>query len=110
VKMRVEVAIAWPERQCLLALELPEGADVSAAIAQAAVSGIPELAHFEKHMLEHHVGIFSRLCPLDQPLQEGDRVEIYRPLQIDPKVQRRARAQIQGKSHKSLKVPTRKNP
>jgi putative ubiquitin-RnfH superfamily antitoxin RatB of RatAB toxin-antitoxin module len=37
------------------------------------------------------VGIWGRRCSLDQRLAEGDRVEIYRPLTIDPKEARRLR-------------------
>ena len=38
------------------------------------------------------VGVFGRLCKLDQVLKTGDRVEIYRPLLVDPKEMRRTRA------------------
>jgi len=37
-------------------------------------------------------GIFGKRARLDQPLAEGDRVEIYRPLAMDPKEARRRRA------------------
>jgi putative ubiquitin-RnfH superfamily antitoxin RatB of RatAB toxin-antitoxin module len=39
------------------------------------------------------VGIWGRTVALDAPLAEGDRVEIYRPLRMDPKEARRRRAQ-----------------
>lgn len=38
------------------------------------------------------VGVFGRLCALDARLTDGDRVELYRPLLIDPKLARRRRA------------------
>jgi putative ubiquitin-RnfH superfamily antitoxin RatB of RatAB toxin-antitoxin module len=38
------------------------------------------------------VGIFGKAVKADQPLQAGDRVEIYRPLQVDPKEVRKRRA------------------
>ena len=41
------------------------------------------------------VGIWSRVCALDTPLKHGDRVEIYRPLQVDPKEARRRRQRLQ---------------
>lgn len=41
------------------------------------------------------VGIFHRRCALDTPVRDGNRVEIYRPLQIDPKEARRLRAAAQ---------------
>ena len=41
---------------------------------------------------ENKVGIYSKLCELDTVLEDGDRVEIYRPLKADPKEARRSRA------------------
>jgi putative ubiquitin-RnfH superfamily antitoxin RatB of RatAB toxin-antitoxin module len=38
------------------------------------------------------VGIFGKLCDLNQLLKAGDRVEIYRALHNDPKEARRQRA------------------
>ena len=38
-----------------------------------------------------HAGIWSRVKPHDTPLRDGDRVEIYRPLTVDPKEARRQR-------------------
>lgn len=43
------------------------------------------------------VGIWGRVRPLDTPLRERDRVEIYRPLQVDPKEARRLRYRKQGR-------------
>ena len=42
-------------------------------------------------------GIWGRRCAMDQRLSNGDRVEIYRPLQIDPKEGRRRRAPLRRK-------------
>ena len=42
------------------------------------------------------LGIWGRKCGLDQPLRDLDRIEIYRPLQVDPKVARRERFARQG--------------
>jgi putative ubiquitin-RnfH superfamily antitoxin RatB of RatAB toxin-antitoxin module len=42
------------------------------------------------------VGVWGRKARLDHVLREGDRVEIYRPLQIDPKLARRERFRKQG--------------
>jgi putative ubiquitin-RnfH superfamily antitoxin RatB of RatAB toxin-antitoxin module len=67
-------------------LELPEGSTVALALA---ASGL-----LEKHGLkaeEAAVGIWCRNETLDTVLRERDRVEIYRPLQCDPKEARRLR-------------------
>lgn len=85
--IRVEVIYATAERQPLLQFELPTGATVADALAYARSLGLPELA------LEGNIGIFARACALSDVLRDGDRVEIYRPLIADPKLQRRERAQ-----------------
>lgn len=87
--MRIEVCYASPVEQCLLSVEVAENTTVSDAIQ---ASGI--LTRFPELILEQLVvGIFSKKCALDTVLKEGDRVEIYRPLTIDPKVARRLRAE-----------------
>ena len=87
----VEVANATPAEQWLLSVTLPAGATVEQAIV---ASGILERCT-EIDLETQPVGIFSQLAVLDTPLNPGDRVEIYRPLQIDPKAQRKERAQRQ---------------
>lgn len=86
--MCIEVAYATPEQQVIVALELPEGATVETAINTSDL-----LARFpEIDLSATAVGIFGKLCELNQPLKAGDRVEIYRPLHNDPKEARRQRA------------------
>lgn len=41
-------------------------------------------------------GVWGRVMPLDTVLRDGDRVELYRPLVVDPKVARRERFARQG--------------
>jgi putative ubiquitin-RnfH superfamily antitoxin RatB of RatAB toxin-antitoxin module len=73
----------------MVELEIPVGTTVGAAIQQSAVlERYPEI-NFDKG---YGLGIYSRKVALTQILQEGDRVEIYRPLQVDPKEARRLRA------------------
>lgn len=84
----IEVVHARPEKQVLLALEVPVGTTVREAIE---LSGIR--AEFEGLEIdEQRLGIFARRVPPDQKLRDGDRVEIYRPLIVDPKETRRRRA------------------
>ena len=86
--IRVEVVYALPDQQVLVALELEPGACVRHAILG---SGI--LQRFPEVDLERtSVGIFGKVTGLDTPLADGDRVEIYRPLAVDPKDARRVRA------------------
>ncbi|OSN06963.1 RnfH family protein [Lonsdalea iberica] len=88
-EMRVEVVYALPERQFLRTLGLNEGSTVEQAIK---ASGLLTLRP-EIDLNINKIGIFSRPVKLDQKLQEGDRVEIYRPLTADPKELRRQRAE-----------------
>ncbi|OSN05805.1 RnfH family protein [Lonsdalea britannica] len=88
-EMRVAVVYALPERQFLRALKLEEGSTVEQAIK---ASGLLTLRP-EIDLTSNKVGIFSRIAKLDEALQEGDRVEIYRPITADPKELRRQRAE-----------------
>jgi putative ubiquitin-RnfH superfamily antitoxin RatB of RatAB toxin-antitoxin module len=84
----VEVVYARERQQALLAVRGPEGLTVGDAIER---SGI--LARFpEIDLASNKVGIFGKVTKLDQPLQSGDRVEIYPPLIADPKEARKQRA------------------
>jgi len=90
----VEVVLAMPGRQELVALEVSEGATLEDAIA---ASGLPEM--FDDFEVDPSmVGVFSEKASLDQVLRDGDRVEIYRPLIADPKEVRRQRARLQAKT------------
>ncbi len=89
--IRVEVAYARPDQQRLVELELPPGTTAGEALEHANLAAeFPELATGEPD-----IGIFSRPVTPDTVLSPGDRVEVYRPLQVDPKAQRRDRARRQ---------------
>lgn len=88
MKLRVQVAIAWPERQDVVEVELPDGARVADALTAARLAErFPGLEPARMAL-----GIWSRPCGLDTPLRDADRVEVYRPLQADAKALRRERA------------------
>ncbi|HEY3596990.1 MAG TPA: RnfH family protein [Paraburkholderia sp.] len=87
--MPIEVCYALPDRQTLIAIELPEGATVRQAIE---ASGILQ-RHPDIDLMKQKVGVFGKLKPLDAVLTEHDRVEIYRPLIFDPKVARQRRVE-----------------
>lgn len=89
----VEVVYALAERQLLLAITIPAGATAGEAIDQ---SGIAQQFP-EQDLSNCQLGIWGRLVDSDQLLEEGDRVEIYRPLSIDPREARR-RLAAEGKS------------
>jgi putative ubiquitin-RnfH superfamily antitoxin RatB of RatAB toxin-antitoxin module len=86
--INVEVAYALPQKQLILPVNVDLGTTVGGAIVQ---SGI--MMEFPDLDLENSaVGIFGKLTKMETVLQEGDRVEIYRPLIADPKEVRRKRA------------------
>ena len=86
--IRVEVVYALPNEQALVALEVQEGTTARQAVEQSGlVARFPEIDP-ERMKL----GIFGRVAAADTALRDGDRVEIYRPLEADPKDARRARA------------------
>jgi putative ubiquitin-RnfH superfamily antitoxin RatB of RatAB toxin-antitoxin module len=88
MSVRVSVAIALPDRQEVLELELAEGATLADALAAARVG--ERLPGYSAGRFA--VGIWSRRKEPETRLRDGDRVEIYRPLQADPKDSRRTRA------------------
>ena len=86
--IQVEVSYAAPDKQLILPVNVPVG---SSARDAAEMSGIarkfPEI-----DLATQPMGIFGHQIKPAQPLKEGDRVELYRPLQCDPKEVRRRRA------------------
>jgi len=89
-EVRVEVAYAAPDRQVVKILTLPVGSRVEAAIrASGLLDEFPEI-----DLAVNRVGVFGERVELDTVVQDGERVEVYRPLLADPKQarQRRARA------------------
>lgn len=94
-RIGLEVAYALPERQLIVKLELAAGATVKQAIE---ASGIR--AQFPEIEENPVVGIFSKKVGLDYVLQAGDRVEIYRPLLVDPKQVRREKAERERAARK----------
>lgn len=85
--MKVSVVHAGLDGVLEVHLDVAPGTTV---IQAAARSEFPEA--IQALARQGEIGVFGRLEPLDTPLQDGDRVEIYRPLQVDPKERRRRRA------------------
>jgi putative ubiquitin-RnfH superfamily antitoxin RatB of RatAB toxin-antitoxin module len=86
--LRVEVVFALHDRQKLVALQLEPGATVAQAIEASAIAN----AFPECDVAACEVGIWGHVVERGRRLRDGDRVEIYRPLQVDPQTARRQRA------------------
>jgi putative ubiquitin-RnfH superfamily antitoxin RatB of RatAB toxin-antitoxin module len=92
--IRVQVVYALPERAWSVSVQLPEGATVAEALAAADLAArVPGLA-----VDPDRLAIFGRAAGPASVLHDRDRVEILRPLQVDPKQARRQRARDAGKS------------
>jgi putative ubiquitin-RnfH superfamily antitoxin RatB of RatAB toxin-antitoxin module len=91
--IEIEVAFALPGRQRIVSLKVTEGTTPRQAVIQAGLDrDFPELP--AETFREAPLGIFGRRLrdPEGETLRAGDRVEVYRPLEIDPKAARAERA------------------
>jgi uncharacterized protein len=87
-RVSVEVAYAGAQGQALIPVAGELGLTAREAIERSGVlRRFPEI-----DLAVNKVGVYGRLIPLDQALDSGDRVEVYRPLIADPKAQRKKRA------------------
>lgn len=86
--VQVEVVYARSDRQQIVAVVVPAGASIETAIR---ASGI--LEHFpEIDLARAAVGRYGARARLTDIVDAGDRIEIYRPLIVDPREARRRRA------------------
>lgn len=87
----VEVAYALPNKQVILAVKVPEGTTVFEAAEQSGIA-----RQFAQINLDSDpMGIFGKAVrdPKTESVNAGDRIEIYRPLLVDPKASRAKRAE-----------------
>jgi putative ubiquitin-RnfH superfamily antitoxin RatB of RatAB toxin-antitoxin module len=99
----LSVRVAWSPRPGVAeesTLQLPVGATLLDALL---ASGLLK-AEAALGPLQESVGVWGRLRPLDAALQPGDRVELYRPLEIDPKEARRRRQRRQREADAAQKT------
>ncbi|WP_448654167.1 RnfH family protein [Pseudomonas fluorescens] len=88
--VEIEVVYAAEDRQVLLAVTVPSGTSLRAAVQASGIAAqFPELT-----LADCPLGIFGKVvADADvRAVQPGDRIEIYRPLLADPKEVRRLRA------------------
>jgi putative ubiquitin-RnfH superfamily antitoxin RatB of RatAB toxin-antitoxin module len=97
--INIEVAYATPAKQSLIELTVPKGSTVEQGIL---ASGITDI-HPEIDLKTAKVGVWNRVCKPSVELQDGDRIEVYRPLIADPKAMRRERAAKKAAREKAAK-------
>lgn len=90
----VTVVFALPERATEIALHLPAGATLRDALERSDLAARHPGVDFD----HARVGIFGRLADRGSVLADGDRVEVYRDLIVDPKKARRGRVHARQKS------------
>ena len=91
-KITVELVYASKDRLFQEQLSMSAHANVAMAVRQSRL-----LIEFPELTLENLVvGIYAKKCSLDALLQHGDRVEVYRPLEVDPMTARRNRVKASG--------------
>ncbi|WP_067041368.1 RnfH family protein [Moritella sp. JT01] len=88
-KINVDVIYALPKEQITFTVSLEQGSTAQQAIeASGILVKYPEI-----ELNKNKLGIYSRLIKLDTVVEDGERVEIYRPLTADPKEMRKRRAE-----------------
>jgi putative ubiquitin-RnfH superfamily antitoxin RatB of RatAB toxin-antitoxin module len=95
--LAIEVAYALPSKQHIVALRVPEGTTARQAVVLANLPSLfPDISG--ETFAQAPLGIFGKALrdPDTQRLREGDRVEVYRPLAVDPKAARLERAKRQA--------------
>ena len=98
-RFQVEVAYALPHIQILKKLSVSAGCTLKQALILSEVlNQFPEI-----DLTKNKLGIFGKITQPDTFLQPYDRIEIYRPLIIDPKDARRIRAKTKNTPSSTLK-------
>jgi uncharacterized protein len=96
--MKVTVVWATASLQDLVEVEVPAGATVGQA-----VDGSGLLVHYGLDAAKLGFAVYGRRSSREAPLADGDRIELTRPLEVDPKAARIARARA-----KPLSKPLRR--
>ena len=89
VDMQIDIIYLTHGVEFICSIELQAGATVETAIRKSGLlAACPEVS-----LDKNQVGIFGKVVALSTKLQAGDRVEVYRPLLVDPMEARRLRAE-----------------
>jgi uncharacterized protein len=92
--IRIEIVYAEPQRSLVRSLSVAQGAVIADALGLLAAD--PEFLGID--LSGAALGIFGKAAHRNQPLKDGDRIEIYRPLAEEPKLARRIRVSKSGRS------------
>jgi hypothetical protein len=100
--VEAQVVLALPTRSLQATVRLPAGSTLADAVRASGLIQQADRVHADERIAElaavmsgaWSVGVYGKLRQPDELLRAGDRVEIYRPLTIDPKDARRVRADV----------------
>ena len=105
----VPVILCWslePRHVQEIQLQVPVGSTVQAVLERGVAQHLPSPGTTDDASLSslqfQQPGIWGKKVPWSQVVQAGDRIELYRPLKVDPKVSRRQRFKRQGKGRTGL--------
>lgn len=105
----LRVVMCWslaPRHVHEMALQVPVGSTVQDVLEQGVAQCLSDQASSDSAALSslqfQQPGIWGKKVLWTQVVQEGDRIELYRPLKVDPKVARRQRFKRQGKGRTGL--------
>ena len=98
-RIRIRVVCAEAGRQTVLDLEVEAGCTAEEALRRSGILAI----HTDADAGACGIGIFGREVPRDYRLQDGDRLEVLRPLQEDPRERRRRLAKQAAAGRKSAR-------
>ena len=89
--LNIEIVYGLPDKQVLKTMQVVEGTTIRQAALQSGLENeFPDLDLYSAKL-----GIFGKIAKDDTVLRDKDRIEVYRPLLIDPKEARRQRVQNQ---------------
>ena len=102
-RKRCTVAFATRERQYLWSVELPAEARIAEALEAARALAASEAFTAEIPWESARVGVFGELRSRSDDCADGDRIELYRPLERDPRERRRERVQRERRSKRAAR-------
>lgn len=85
--VNIELVYGLAEKQKLYTFAVPKGTTIRQALAWCTLA-----QDFPEADLTAPLGIFGKIVKDNTIIQQGDRIEVYRPLIADPKEARRKRA------------------
>ncbi len=105
----LRVVLCWslgPRHVHEMSLQVPEGSTVQDVLGQAVAQCLQDQASSNSAALSslsfQQPGVWGKKVPWSQVVKADDRIELYRPLKVDPKVARRQRFKRQGKGRTGL--------